>query len=144
MLQFVVVVHNWQCEISSGVSAVDERDEIRAFRPLAQWREIIQSVGLTDSYLYEMEKGDPTYDEMMCFYKGELKDWASSVTTSDGEPTENDQQLVLNRTNTMAFYENSERKVEALFKNLPNIAHETAKVSTYYSLLSKKNTTSRL
>ena len=73
-----------------------------------------------------MEKGDPTYDEMMCFYKGELKEWA--VTTS----TKNDQQLVLNRTNTMAFYENSERKVEALFKNLPNIAHETAKVSTYY------------
>lgn len=109
--------------IFSGVSAIDERDEIRAFRPLAQWREMIQSVGLTDSYLYEMEKGDPTYDEMMCFYKGELR---TRPSTPDAQP-EHDRPPV-NRTNTMAFYENSERKVEALVKNLPNIAHETAKV----------------
>jgi len=110
--------------VVTGIPVADERDEIRAFRPLAQWRDIIESVGLSDSYLYEMEKGDPTYDEMMCFYKGDLRNRA---TRSDTPHPDKVRPLSLNRTNTMAFYENSEEKVEALFKNMPFIAHETAK-----------------
>ena len=53
----------------TGVSAADERGEIRAFRPVLEWRAIIESVGFVDTMVYEIEKGDPTVDEMMCFVK---------------------------------------------------------------------------
>ena len=56
----------------TGVSPLNDRHEIRAFRPILEWRKIIESVGLTDSYLYDIESGDPTIDEMMCFYKQSL------------------------------------------------------------------------
>jgi SAM-dependent methyltransferase len=53
----------------TGVSADDERTEIRAFRSVLEWRDIIEAAGFVDSMVYEMEKGDPTLDEMMCFIK---------------------------------------------------------------------------
>lgn len=56
----------------TGVSARAERNEIRAFRPLLEWRRIIEGFGLVDTMLYEMEAGDPTRDEMMCFSNGPL------------------------------------------------------------------------
>ena len=56
----------------TGVSPLNDRHEIRAFRPILEWRKIIESVGLTDSYLYDIQSGDPTIDEMMCFYKQSL------------------------------------------------------------------------
>eukprot|EP00929_Paragymnodinium_shiwhaense_P054678 TRINITY_DN27413_c0_g1_i1.p1 TRINITY_DN27413_c0_g1~~TRINITY_DN27413_c0_g1_i1.p1 ORF type:complete len:1588 (+),score=423.13 TRINITY_DN27413_c0_g1_i1:99-4862(+) len=52
-----------------GVSDKEEETEIRAFRSILEWRKIIEASGLCDSMLYEMERGDPTWDEMMCFYK---------------------------------------------------------------------------
>ena len=58
--------------VVTGVSVISNREEIRAFRPLLEWRKIIESTGLTDTYLYAMEEGDPTEDEMMCFYKYSL------------------------------------------------------------------------
>jgi SAM-dependent methyltransferase len=57
----------------TGVSGREERSEIRAFRPVLEWRQIIESAGFIDSMLYEMEKGDPTVDEMMCFIKPPFK-----------------------------------------------------------------------
>jgi len=54
----------------NGISVVEERTEIRAFRSILDWREIVESVGFQDTLLYDMEKGDPTIDEMMCFSKG--------------------------------------------------------------------------
>ena len=56
----------------TGVTLHDEMNEIRAFRPILEWREIIEHAGFKDTFLYEMEKGDPTVDEMMCFIKNEL------------------------------------------------------------------------
>ena len=52
----------------TGVSLADERVEIRA-RPILEWRGIIESAGFVDTMVYEMEKGDPTLDEMMAFVK---------------------------------------------------------------------------
>ena len=57
----------------TGRSLQEERTEIRAFRSILEWRNIIEKVGFQDTLLYEMEKGDPTVDEMMCFTKGSLK-----------------------------------------------------------------------
>lgn len=53
----------------TGVSLHDEREEVRAFRPILEWREILENVGFVDSLIYEVEDGDPTWDEMMCFLK---------------------------------------------------------------------------
>ena len=66
----------------TGVSSREERNEIRAFRPVLQWRQIIESAGFIDSMLYEMEKGDPTVDEMMCFVKPPFK---LDTTDADSE-----------------------------------------------------------
>lgn len=51
----------------TDVKPQDEKREIRAFRSILEWREIVESVGFEDSLLYEVEVGDPTWDEMMCF-----------------------------------------------------------------------------
>ena len=53
----------------TGVSIRDETEEIRAFRPISEWRVMIESLGFEDSLVYDVEDGDPTWDEMMCFYK---------------------------------------------------------------------------
>ena len=54
----------------TGVSEEAEAAEVRAFRPISEWREIVQQVaGLEDCMCYEMEAGDPTVDEMLCFVK---------------------------------------------------------------------------
>lgn len=53
----------------TGVSLRGERSEIRAFRPVLEWRRIIEAAGFVDTMLYEMEAGDPTVDEMMAFVK---------------------------------------------------------------------------
>ena len=53
----------------TGVSVKDEIEEIRAFRSILEWREILESVGFEDTLVYEIEDGDPTWDEMLCFYK---------------------------------------------------------------------------
>ena len=53
----------------TGVSAKAEREEIRGFRPVHEWIEIVESRGFTDSKIYEMQPNDPTVDIMMCFFK---------------------------------------------------------------------------
>ena len=60
---------HWVFNAVTGVSAADERTEVRAFRPILEWRKVLQGAGFCDSMLYDVEAGDPTQDEMMCFYK---------------------------------------------------------------------------
>lgn len=55
--------------VVTGVSSKDERQEIRAFRPVSEWRRIVAAAGFGDSLIYEMQADDPTLDEMMAFYK---------------------------------------------------------------------------
>ncbi|TEB18997.1 oxidoreductase [Perkinsus sp. BL_2016] len=57
----------------TGVSSDDEKHEIRAFRPMAEWRRILTEVGFEDMYLYEMQHNDPTEDYMLCFAKPPFK-----------------------------------------------------------------------
>ncbi|EFC40861.1 FAD linked oxidase [Naegleria gruberi] len=52
-----------------NVDILDERNEVRAFRSILEWRTIVESVGFLDTMIYEMEHGDPTLDEMMAFCK---------------------------------------------------------------------------
>lgn len=54
----------------TGVAPEAEAQEVRAFRPLLQWRAIVEGCsGLVDSRLYEMQPHDPTADMMMAFVK---------------------------------------------------------------------------
>ena len=55
--------------VLTGVSAKEEASEIRAFRPVNDWLQIIEANGLCNTQLYEIQADDPTVDVMMCFYK---------------------------------------------------------------------------
>ena len=55
----------------TGVTVEEESEEIRAFRSILEWRKIIESLGFVDTLVYEIEDGDPTWDEMLCFCKPE-------------------------------------------------------------------------
>jgi len=57
----------------TGVSYRDERDEIRAFRSLDDWRKILKHcTALEHAMLFEVQDEDPTFDVMMCFFKPPL------------------------------------------------------------------------
>ena len=59
--------------VVTGVPFNEERAELRAFRSVLQWREIVEAAGFIDSMLYAKQPTDPTVDVMMCFCKpGEL------------------------------------------------------------------------
>lgn len=55
--------------VVTGVSFNEERTEIRAFRPVLQWREIVEAAGFKDTMLYSRQATDPTIDVMLCFCK---------------------------------------------------------------------------
>lgn len=47
---------HWVFNAVTGVSAAAERTEIRAFRPVLDWRSVLQGAGFADSMLYEVEQ----------------------------------------------------------------------------------------
>jgi hypothetical protein len=55
--------------VVTGVPFNEERTEIRGFRSVLQWREIVEAAGLLDTMLYAKQPTDPTVDVMMCFCK---------------------------------------------------------------------------
>lgn len=67
----------------TGSSLREEKNERRAFRPLLEWREIVEASGLVDVMLYEVQEDDPTVDEMMVFMKGQLSDFPSALNAID-------------------------------------------------------------
>ncbi|CAK9063882.1 unnamed protein product [Durusdinium trenchii] len=72
-----------------GVTDKEEERELRAFRSISEWREILKSAGLEDSMLFEMEPYDPTVDEMMCFYKAPLQ--AASRDPCENTPSKTEE-----------------------------------------------------
>jgi hypothetical protein len=55
--------------VVTGESLNNERSEIRAFRSVLEWREILEAAGFVDTLLYAKQPTDPTLDIMMCFSK---------------------------------------------------------------------------
>ena len=54
----------------TGVDPKTDRAEVRAFRPVSSWIDLVQRCGhLVDAKLYERQSDDPTIDEMLCVYK---------------------------------------------------------------------------
>lgn len=79
LLAMVDVAHSvFNC--LTGVSLEDEANEIRGFRPIAEWRRILSSFGflvwqgpfpahLKDMQFYGLQETDSTEDYMLCFIK---------------------------------------------------------------------------
>lgn len=57
----------------TGVSTQDEANEIQAFRPLSEWRSMMEKLRFVDAMQYGLERGDCTYDFMLCFSKGKIQ-----------------------------------------------------------------------
>jgi hypothetical protein len=55
--------------VLTGVSAKAEEREIRAFRSVDDWLEIIECSGFCNTQIYDVQLDDPTIDVMLCFYK---------------------------------------------------------------------------
>jgi SAM-dependent methyltransferase len=53
----------------TGVSIEEEQKEIRAFRTIKEWKEILTSFGFEDLHVMELQDDDPTEDYMICFRK---------------------------------------------------------------------------
>lgn len=66
----------------TGVPPEDELSEVRAFRSLSEWNNILESSGFIRCHLYEIEDGDCTADFMMCFSKGTLRDFVPEQVSS--------------------------------------------------------------
>ena len=111
--------------VVTGVSQAEERAEIRAFRPLLEWRRIVESAGLRDTLLYDMEEGDPTCDEMMCFVKGNLRE--HSKQRQQENINSNICDVGAEDNGSVSF----NGKIKTLTKNLPSITLEIAKVRHY-------------
>jgi len=117
----------------TGVSEVDEREEIRGFRPILEWRRIIESVGLTDSYLYEMEHGDPTIDEMMCYFKESTAKTESPEVTSETEVEKCEPKL------DGVFPAKIEAAIQTIATNGPDMLIEVAKNSVNKAIVLMRN-----
>ena len=59
-----------------GETNKNEKNEIRNFKPVGEWRKIIESYGFRDMFIYDIQKNDPTKNLMICFKK---------ITASDGD-----------------------------------------------------------
>lgn len=55
--------------VVTGVPLEDERTEIRAFRPVNEWRRLVSAHGFEDMQLYGLQATDPTIDFMITFAK---------------------------------------------------------------------------
>ena len=66
----------------TGVCFSDEQKEIRAFRPVEEWRRIITSFGFHDGYQFGKQVDDPTEDILMCFLKDGDRDRPRSTLTN--------------------------------------------------------------
>eukprot|EP00759_Apiculatamorpha_spiralis_P047131 PhF_6_TR42996/c0_g1_i1/m.65620 len=53
----------------TGVDPATDRKEIRAFRSVQQWRDLLSDFGFIDTMVYDVQSDDPTVDFMLCFVK---------------------------------------------------------------------------
>jgi SAM-dependent methyltransferase len=68
LIPLVDVAHSTFNAIT-GVSIEEEQKEIRAFRTIDDWKQILTSFGFEDLHVMELQDDDPTEDYMICFKK---------------------------------------------------------------------------
>ena len=111
----------------TGVTLNDEMKEIRAFRPILEWREIIENAGFQDSLIYEMEKGDPTVDEMMCFMKGGFEEQAVELSYEKSEEVPCPPQLISHTSFEGIFPKEISNALDAMMSGGPNALLEISR-----------------
>ena len=118
----------------TGVSVDEERQEVRAFRSVDEWRSIVcRATGLVDAQCYEMQPRDPTLDIMMAFCKpsgsssaeggGAARDSsaaAAAVTSAAEQGLAARAQLVLNQVPRLAI-EGATAGLEGVLHALPQV-----------------------
>jgi len=108
----------------TGVSEDSERQELRLFRSVNEWRLIVTGAsGLLDMQCYEMQPRDPTLDIMMAFMKPGVKGAPSAEFDSDSAldlalPKTSPVALVLNQVPRMV-HEGATAALEAVLDMLP-------------------------
>jgi len=102
----------------TGVSAPLERDEIRGFRSLSDWRDIIESVGFRDTMIYEMQPNDPTVDMMMCFRKTPFDDNNQELIQQQQQQQQNETNSNNNNNNNLTI----ESRINSLLNQVPHIS----------------------
>lgn len=59
--------------VVTGVDYETERNEIRAFHTIEQWRSCLRQVGFQDTFIYDEQRDDPTENIMITVQKPETK-----------------------------------------------------------------------
>ncbi|CAF1482903.1 unnamed protein product [Rotaria sp. Silwood1] len=59
--------------VVTGVDYESERNEIRAFRTIEQWRSCVRQIGFQDTFIYDEQEDDPTDDIMIVVRKPEIQ-----------------------------------------------------------------------
>lgn len=71
MIPLLNCLHNIFNSLTMENLQVEEK-ELRNFRRICDWREIIESCGFVDKRIYTTEKYDPTENYYMCFIKNDI------------------------------------------------------------------------
>jgi SAM-dependent methyltransferase len=69
-IPFLNVIHSVY-NAGTGVSCEDEQAEVRLFKPISEWKHILARHGLKVRPLELLQKGDPSANTLLCFYKDE-------------------------------------------------------------------------
>eukprot|EP00026_Physarum_polycephalum_P000921 Phypoly_transcript_00922.p1 GENE.Phypoly_transcript_00922~~Phypoly_transcript_00922.p1 ORF type:complete len:1281 (-),score=247.58 Phypoly_transcript_00922:48-3377(-) len=115
--------------VVTGVAFNEERAEIRGFRSVLQWREILEAAGFVDTMLYAKQPTDPTVDVMMCFCKpGEFsaKKPAEDILASQQTPAQAMPPLIPVVSNILqqvpaAALDMLRGSIEGIISNLPGV-----------------------
>ncbi|CAF1334539.1 unnamed protein product [Rotaria sordida] len=59
--------------VVTGVDYESERNEIRAFRTIEQWRSCVRQIGFQDTFIYDEQEDDPTDDIMIVVRKPDIE-----------------------------------------------------------------------
>jgi len=56
----------------TGETLITEKNELRNFKKLIEWRQIVEAVGFKDMRIYTIQDNDPTENLFMCFMKPDI------------------------------------------------------------------------
>jgi SAM-dependent methyltransferase len=113
----------------TGVPFEEEKNEIRAFRSVDQWREIVTRHGFEDTYLYELQHDDPTEDYMLCFMKSKAllldKKQTSDSLVDVKQAFERDGVKLLKSSSASSYYRLTEWMVVRFTEIYASFMHHT-------------------
>jgi SAM-dependent methyltransferase len=118
LLPLIDVAHSTFNAVT-GVSLEEEKLEIRGFRTIEEWRELVTSFGFLDLQTYELQDDDSTEDFMIAFAKPSTKVQKEPIKYSSRK-----EELEKKRLDQIDLLkQNYEKSGEKLFKSNPSSCH---------------------